>query len=143
MIAPGMHTLTFVAEPREYETKFGQMKSYTVKVEGDETAYEISRKAATPAPTIGQKIEVAEVNDTSEGKYPPKLKLAFGGQGGKGGGGMTPQREAQIIRQHSQEMALRYATIKQAQGKLPDEFTPSDLFKIADLFDADAKGAKP
>lgn len=142
MIAPGMHTLTLVSVPREYETKFGPMKSYTVKVEGDETAYEISRKADSGAPNVGQKIEVESVTDMSGGKYPPKIKLAYS-KGGGGGGGMTPQREAQIIRQHSQGMAIEWAALAHTRGTLPDGFKLADLTQIIDWFDADAKGAKP
>ena len=142
MIAPGMHTLTVVSQPREYETKFGAMKSYTVKVEGDDSAYEISRKAASPAPSVGQKIEVAEVQPPN-GNYPPKLKLAFGNGNKGGGGGMTPEREAQIIRQHSQNMAILWANLAHTRGKLPDDFKLSDLTAIVDWFDADAKAAKP
>lgn len=140
MIGPGQHTLTNVSQPREYETKFGPMKSYTVKVEGDDGAYEISRKAASPAPTIGQKIEVEEVNDTSGGKYPPKLNLAFA-KGGKGGG-RSPEETARIQRQHAQEMGIRWAALAHARGKLPEDFTIDNLTPIIDWFDADTKGAK-
>lgn len=144
MISPGTHKLVNVSEPREWSSQYGDMKTYTVKVEGDEAAYQLNKKAASAAPTIGQEIVVETVTPDPEGKWPAKLKLAAPNKGGfNGGGGMSPEREAKIVRQHSQGMALQYAAIKQAQGTLPDDFKPSDLFKIADLFDHDANGAKP
>lgn len=143
MIAPGTHTITNVSDPREWQSQQGgPMKSYTIKVQGDEGAYELSKKASSAPPAVGQSIDVAQVIPPKQGTtFPPKIKLQFGGNGR--GGGMTPEREAQIVRQHSQEMALRYAAIKATLGELPSDFKPSDLFKIADLFDADAKAAKP
>jgi hypothetical protein len=136
-----MHTLTVVSQPREWDSqKGGPMKSYTVKVEGDDGAYEIARKASSPAPTVGQKIDVAEVVP-SNGNYPPKIKLAFGGKGG--GGGRTPEEQARIQRQHGQEMAIRWAALAHARGKLPDDFKLGDLTAIIDWFDADTKAAKP
>lgn len=54
-----------------------------------------------------------------------------------GGNGGSPERQNIIVRQHSQEMALRYAHIKGASPTLDDEFR-----KVIDWFDADAKGAK-
>lgn len=143
MISPGTHKITNVSPPREWNSQQGgPMKSFTIKVEGDEGAYELSKKASSAAPEVGQSIEVAQVVPPKEGTtFPPKIKLAFGG--GRGGNGRSPEEAARIMRQHSQEMALRYAAIKQAQGQLPADFKPSDLFKLADHFDADAKAAKP
>lgn len=144
MIAPGTHKIANVSAPREWQSQQGgPMKSYTIKVEGDDGAYELSKKATSDAPATGQSIDVAQIIPPKEGTtFPPKIKLQFGANGGRGGG-MTPEREAHIVRQHSQEMALRYAAIKATLGELPTDFKPSDLFKIADLFDNDAKAAKP
>lgn len=144
MISPGEHRIVNVSEPREWSSQYGDMKTYTVKVDGDQAPYQLNKKAASPAPDVGQTIQVESVTPDPEGKWPAKIKMVAPNKGGfGGGGGMSPEREAKIMRQHSQEMALRYAAIKNAQGKLPDDFKPSDLFKIADLFDHDANGAKP
>ncbi len=140
MIAPGTHKLVNVSDPREWESQYGPMKTYTVKFEGDQSAYQVNKKKDSPALQIGQTLDVASVTPDPEGKWPAKIRLAQG-NGGKGGG-RSPEENARIMRQHSQEMALRYAAIKQAQGVLPEDFKPSDLFKVADLFDADAKAAK-
>lgn len=136
MIQPGKHTLTVVSQPRQWEGEYGTMHAYTVKVEGDEGAYDLSKKPSSPAPVVGQTIEVARIVPPKEGTtYLPKIKLAQ--VGGGGGRGPSPQDRRAMQRCHSQEMALRYAAIKQSQGKLPAEFTPADLFKIADHFDGD------
>lgn len=142
MISPGTHKIVNVSPPREWNSaQGGPMKSYTIRVENDEGAYELSKKADSQPPALGQTIDVAQVIPPKEGTtFPPKLKLSYGG-GGKGG--RTPEENARIIRQHSQEMALRYAAIKASVGELPKDFKPSDLFKLADHFDADAKAAKP
>lgn len=141
MIQPGTHTINTVSEPREWQSQYGPMKTYTIKVDGDESAYQLNKKANSAPPSIGQSITVESVTPDPQGKFPAKIKLAQ--QNGGKGGGRSPEENARIMRQHSQEMALRYAAIKQAQGDLPEGFKPSDLFKIADLFDNDAKAAKP
>lgn len=141
MIGAGTHTLTVVSQPREWESKFGPMKSYTVKVEGDDGSYEISRKASTQAPTVGQKIEVAEVTADPNGKYPPKLKMAYAGGGG-GKGGKSPEEQARITRMAAQKAAIEWARLTHERGKLPDDFTIDNLTPIVDWFVADANGAK-
>lgn len=141
MIAAGTHTITVVSQPREWESKYGQMKSYTVKVEGDEGTYELSRKATSPAPTVGQRIDVAEVQPSPNGNYPPKLKLAQANR--SGGGGRSPEESARIMRQHSQEMALRYAVAKAGPSGLSEDFKLENLLPLIEWFDKDAKAAKP
>ena len=142
MIVPEIHKVATVSDPREWQSKRGDtFVSFMLTFDGDAGSYEISRKPTSPAPTVGQMMDIGEVVPPN-GNFPPKIKLAQA-NGSRPGGGRSPQETAQIVRQHSQEMALRYAAIKQSQGNLPAEFTPADLFKIAHLFDADAKGAKP
>lgn len=51
---------------------------------------------------------------------------------------MTPDREAKIVRQHSQQMALMYAALH------PDEAKDLTALKaVIDWFDEDAMGAAP
>lgn len=142
MIAPGTHKLVNVSEPREWESQYGPMKTFTVKFEGDPLAYQLNKKKDSPAPAIGQTLEVASVTPDPEGKWPAKIKLAQQNNGARGGG-KSPEEQARIMRQHSQEMALRYTAIQSQRGKLADDFKVSDLAAIIDWFDADAKAAKP
>lgn len=61
---------------KEYDSKFGQMKSYQVKFQGNEMWVDISQKPSTPVPTVGQQME--GTIDVS-GPYGAKFKKAFGG----------------------------------------------------------------
>jgi hypothetical protein len=129
--------------PRQWSSqKGGPMLSYRVDLQRESDQFVIrnvewSKKQTSPAPVVG---ETVDCTVDMEAQYGPKLKVNFqqGGFGGRGGG-MTPEREAQIIRQHSEHMALLYAGIRQQQGKLPEEFKLADLKTIIDWFDADAK----
>ncbi len=137
-------TITAVSpNPRQWNsTKGGPMLSYRIDLDGPDgpvAGVEWARKATSVAPTVGQQLD--GTIDTS-GSYGPKFKQApAGGFGGGGPRVEDPKRAATILRQHSQDMSLRYAAIRQAQGKLPDTFSPADLFKLADLFDEDARKA--
>jgi hypothetical protein len=68
---------------REYDTKFGAMKSYKLKLEGVEEAVELGQKASTPSPAIGDVL--SGTIDTSGG-YGPKFKKEFNQQSGGGSG---------------------------------------------------------
>ena len=76
---------------RSFETKFGKMKSYKLKLEGVEEVVELAQKDTTPAPTAG-----ATLNGTidNSGQYGPKFKKEtpqFGGGGSfSGGSGSKP-----------------------------------------------------
>ena len=67
---------------RSYETKFGPMASYKVLFEGDETPVEISQKATSPVPQVG---DTVEGSIDMSAPYGPKFKKEF--SGGFGGGG--------------------------------------------------------
>lgn len=62
--------------------------------------------------------------------WPPKNTTPSKPQNGR--------NETEIVRQHSQEMALMYY---QTKGK--KEFTPEELIKMIDFFESDAHGKKP
>jgi hypothetical protein len=135
--------------PRQWSSqKGGPMLSYRVDLQRDEDQFAIrnvewSRKQASPAPTVGQKLNCTV---DMEAQYGPKLKVEQegGGFGGGRGGGMTPEREAQIIRQHSQHMALLHVGNLVAAGKVENAPTSwEQLVQIIDKFDTDAKAAKP
>lgn len=124
-------------------TKGGPMKSYRIQVKDEQgnitDNVEWARKADSPAPAVGQKIE--GTLDTS-GEYGPKFKAtptsSFGGRGGR-----SPQERAEIIQQHSHKVALEYARLQNDRGKLPDDFNLDQILVIAGKFAADAKAAKP
>lgn len=50
-------------------------------------------------------------------------------------------RNAEIRRQHSQQVALEHAALMQAHGQLPENFSPDDLRSLVDWFDLDAQKA--
>lgn len=144
MIAPGTHVIEGVSEPKPWVSDYGPMNTFTIRVQADDAGYDLNRKQTSPAPTIGQTIEVASVTP-SNGDYPAKIKLAApqGGGGGGGNGAMNPEREAKIVRQHSQMVAVEYVKFAHERGTLPDGFQLKDLTTIIDWFESDAMGAKP
>lgn len=121
----------------------GPMKSYRVGLrdeQGQSTPnVEWARKATSPPPVAGQKIE--GTLDTS-GQYGPKFKATPSSSFG-GGRGRDPKESAQIVRQHSQEMALMYAALRVDKELLPEPFKLSDLKAVINWFEADAKAATP
>jgi hypothetical protein len=119
---------------------YGPMVTYalTLDANGQTVTADWFTKASTPPPSPGSVLE----GTIEPSEYGPKFKKARNGFGG-GGRPRDPQENARIMRQHSQEMALRYAHIRCLQEQLPTDFKLSDLKVIVDWFDADAKAAKP
>lgn len=77
---------------REYDTKFGPMKSYKLKLAGESEAVELSQKASTPAPTVGSTLS-GTISDTEYGK---KFKKEYSNPTASGGakfGGSKPQAD--------------------------------------------------
>lgn len=115
-------------------SEYGDFIAYAFRAEGQERPLEWSRKVGTPGPSVGETL-TGEVEDKGP-NYPLKFKKAKAG--GFGGGGRSPQESKSIVRQHSQEMALRYAAIQASRGKLPDDFAYTKLEPIIDWFVKDA-----
>lgn len=67
-------------QTRSYETKFGPMTSYKLKLEGHDVPVELGQKASSPAPRAGQTID----GHIEDGPYGPKFKKEYA-QGGFGG----------------------------------------------------------
>lgn len=131
----------------------GTNVDFTVEIDGLAGNHTLTQKKDGPhgQPQPGDEIFGSIVDGgvwPSGDAKPPKLKreqqggYAGGGYSGGGGRPEDPERSRRIVRQHSQEMALRYATIRQQQGQLPESFSLDDLFVIADKFDADAGNGK-
>lgn len=129
------YKVTRVGAPREWTSQHGGVfLSYLLDVEGADKPVELSQKPETPAPTVGQSLDLElsphpRFEDRLKAK---KIQAAFGG-----GGAPRPEdpvRSARILRQHSQEMALRYLVAKGVR-----EFTWDQLMKLVDAFDADVQ----
>jgi len=123
----------------------GPMKEYRVHLaEGDQRHMNVewSRKATSPAPTEGQQIE-GTIED--RGQHGLKLKVAPSFGGGGFARPEDPKRAARILRQHSQDMALRTLELSERAGfmALPEDAQAFfDLIKrTADWFDKDANKA--
>lgn len=76
-------------DPREYQSKFGDMKAYKLKLDGVEEPVEWSRKADSPAPKAGETIS-GTIEETQYGK---KFKKDYTAGGG---GGRQPKDEVAI-----------------------------------------------
>lgn len=83
-------------------------------------------------PQPGQTLEGFEIKDEGFGKELRKV----GGNGRKPMG-RSPADTKAIQRQHSQEMALRYLTLKAQIGVVKEDFTMEQLGKIIDWFEKD------
>jgi hypothetical protein len=117
---------------------YGPMQEIALVLQGDDpSAPEVSASwytsIKTDVPQAGARLE----GDVELTQYGTKFKKAKGA-GFAGGGGRSPEDRKSIVRQHSQEMALRYCTLK---GAKPDM---GELRKVIDWFQRDAEeGWKP
>jgi hypothetical protein len=135
-------------EPRVFSTKHGPLASYTVSCKSDQGAAdsaELVKKPESNPPSVGERF-MAEL--IPKDGFPPRLKrISDGGarpspaQTVAGGG---DRRGAEILRQHSQDMALRVIEFRAAHGVMTDKekgATTELIQKYADWFDRDAKAA--
>jgi hypothetical protein len=142
------YTLTSVdPEPRIWKGEHGDFAIYTVSFEGEQGKGdgEIKQKASTQAPTVGATLD-AEI--VQKGGRPPELKRVWkenAPRGSNGGGfrSRDPKDTAQIVRQHSQHVAILWAaTLQKEHGQLPlreGEETHEWLKRLIDWFDADVR----
>ena len=124
----------------------GPMKEYRVHLNDgsqDHMNVEWSRKQSSPAPVKGQQIE-GTLED--RGSHGLKLKVAPSFGGGGFARPEDPKRAARILRQHSQDMALRTIEVALQHGMYPEP--PEDgaallsaVKQLADWFDKDAEKA--
>lgn len=119
--------------------------AYRIRLDGggEVTEADWSRKPSSDPPKVGDRV----AGSLEPGQYRPKFK--FDAEGTRNarlqdraelfqGGESRDDRQASIIRQHSQEMALRYCEIQGKRGKLPEDFDTGHVFKLTDVFDRDA-----
>jgi hypothetical protein len=116
------YTVQSIGKTREWASQQGgPMVSYYLGLTDSQgTNYldiELAQKASSPAPQVGQVIE----GNLDQGPYGTKLKKAFQGPGG--GGGRSPEDRKSIVRQHSQDMALRTVELGATFGiiKAPED----------------------
>jgi hypothetical protein len=126
----------------DFSTANGDFTAYTVRFSGDQgngTAQH-NRKASSPAPVAGETID-AEIQHKNGKAMLKRLYKPPGGQsGGFNGGGRSPQDTKQIVRQHSQEMALRLLTLEIELGTVPKDAKASELLTPRiDWFQKDAE----
>lgn len=116
-------------EPFGQDKDWGPLIPWRFKVEGEAATITWNRKPGSAGPSVG---DVLDGTLEDNGSYGKKFKKAAAG-GFNRGGGMSPEQQKAIVRQHSQEMALRYAAIKGADFKLDDDFR-----KVISWFQEDA-----
>lgn len=123
----------------DWENNYGKYRSFLVRFEGQDNQVQINRKfkgADVKEPKVDDKL-TGSIEIQANGV--PKFKQDYSG-GSFAGGGKSDKpseeywagKDKRISRQHSQEMALRYASIK---GKT--DVTFDEIKKLADAFDND------
>lgn len=115
-----------ILETTPRTSKAGKQYTLTTFMGEDEKLY----KDVYGTFTVGQEVEGEWKTDDFGTKFEVAKK-------GFGGFGKSPEQQASIVRQHSQEMALRYSQLK---GKT--DITFKDLQIVIDWFEADTKGVK-
>ena len=162
---PADHTIVAVESgPREWATQHGSknaaFRCKLRKPDGTELGnvevnYKVQADGSHKTPQPGDTV-TGDIEDGPEVKYGPKFKKAqvgggFGGGGGGGGSRWTPEREASVIRQHSQHMAVLALNGMHPSGP-PLVTDPTDdsegaadwrrmVRRLTDFFDADVQTA--
>ncbi len=148
-------TIDEVGEPRPYSSAYGPLVAYLLTFSGNDARGqgEISQKPESPAPAVGESIEVeisaGRVKDEETGeRWPQRLKRAKQVVAGAPNLGrpMDPARESRIVRQHSQEMALLHMAAMERRSRGEPLAVEPDLGKlkaIIDWYQRDAENAQP
>lgn len=129
-----------IKDARDWVSNDGQRKLtfYVLDVKranGDSVEVGHARKQGGQEPQPGETFEAV----FEPGKYRQKLKKAPR-EGGFKGGEKSPQVQAQITRQHSQDMSLRAIAVSGIIGSTTDVFR-EQIRQWADWFDADVFAA--
>jgi hypothetical protein len=126
------YTIKAVTGNKPWAGQHGPMMSYYLTLvdgEGQETAnVDLAQKPTSPAPQPGQTLE----GNIDQGSYGPKFKKAFTQSFGGGGRGKSPEEQASIVRQHSQEMALRALEIAATFGVVDPPQSTRDFFVLVE-----------
>lgn len=149
------YTVEEVVGSREWEGNYGKNVDYTIALVGVPEQVRLTQKPETPAPKAGDEIDVmledfppAQVEKFSAlatMKKAVKPKQQFGG-GGFGGGAPRqedPKRNAGIVRQHSQDMAIQVIrlALELSIMEKPEDMKAllTEVRRTADYLDADVK----
>lgn len=138
------YKITAVERSQQWTGQFGPMVSYYLTLDdghgGTTSNIQLRQKPETPPPFPNQTLtgQIAADNQGNplfRKEQPAHLTLL------PGGGGMPPERQRAIQRQHSQDMALRCVDLAYRLGVMATPADTADLFtKIAaaaDWFDKD------
>lgn len=136
-------TITEVGGKEVFSNDHGEFAVYEVDFTGDQgTGHAIhKRKSSSPAPVPGEVIDAEIVH--KNGKVELKRVWKQNGSGGGGGftgAGKSPEQQRSIVRQHSQDMAIRHCQILHLRGELGDVYNVEKLKPIIDWFVRDAEG---
>jgi len=155
-----VYEVKHVSGPKEWQGSHGPMLSYKLDLDNNgvlERQVELNRKPESRAPAVGELLAL----DLEETNYGTKAKLDFdrtkelsqptlqtGSQetstGSTGGwqpeSERDPERAARILRQHSQEMAIRAIDLKIRNGGKLEKDLDQALTDWADWFDQDVLG---
>jgi hypothetical protein len=115
----------------------GEFVAYNVTFDGEQGSgtAQHKRKASSPAPTVGEVIdgELVQRNGKTELKRVWKDKPPTGG-------GRSPQDTKQIVRRHSQHMAMLHVASMERRGNLPENWNLDALKKVIQWYQDDAEG---
>lgn len=95
-------------------TQHGDLTAYYLSINSNPPIPDGYLRAKTYTPQVGEEITVNVDNPAEKGAFLKKVNPQYegGGKSGSGGGQPSnPDREKRIVRQHSQEMALRFLTL--------------------------------
>lgn len=90
-------------KPFGEDKEWGPLIPHRFKMEGSDETITWNRKPGSEGPKVGETL-TGELSQN--GSWGLKFKKAAGG----GPGGRSPEQQKQIVRQHSQEMAIRFAS---------------------------------
>lgn len=115
----------------------GEFVAYSVRFSGEQGSgsAQHKRKASSPPPVVGEIIdaELIQKNGKTELKRIWKDKPSTGG-------GRSPQDTRQIVRQHSQHMAMLHVASMERRGNLPEDWNLDALKKVIQWYQDDAEG---
>lgn len=118
--------------PRHYESKYGSMVAYKLKLEGSNDIVELSKKSTSPAPAIGDTLN-GTVEKTDFG-HKFKAESTFNGTG-NGGKSYQPKDEAAIKAMWAIGQAVQlHAAVTRNGGEEAQgiEVTAKELFAMVE-----------
>lgn len=111
----------------EYEGKYGKLYKYTVQLEGESDAVELSQKPTTPEPKTGDILE-GIIEETQYGKKFKKIETSSGNSKS------DPATQKAIIRQNALTNAVNYCIAKATLTKDEKYLTGKEVVQVATYF---------